>query len=418
MLTIAYDELLRYTMEERDKWRRFFSRAPQAMETPFQPGGRFGTVGKLIDHIFLVERRHLQRLRGEALADRTGLTGNNAPPLFDYGASVRRELEQYVRELDEDDAAEIRTFEVREQQWPMSARKLLFHILMTRSVTGRRSPSPSGSPASSLRAITISFSASRCDDRTTCAAEATPRKLSSTPSSVPWRLLPPPTRAAGSPIPAAPCALCSHNHTDRCCCSFSGSDSAATRSGGCSILSSTRIDTGRSSKGWYADRQHRPCIDLRCTGPRGASAVSRFGGSKGDQTEAWASRIMNWPLGEWLIGIVGVIIVVYGASEVVKLLQGKDDPMVDWSGVSTAVRRLCRFGVGSRGLIIITLGVFLVRAAVQHNPREAAGTRESLIELVGVVEGRWLLGLMAIGLLAYAVDQVVHSRYRRIRPVT
>ena len=56
------------------------------------------TVGKLIDHIFLVERRHVQRLRGEALADRTGLTGNNAPPLFDYGASVRRELEQLVGE--------------------------------------------------------------------------------------------------------------------------------------------------------------------------------------------------------------------------------------------------------------------------------------------------------------------------------
>ncbi len=130
MLTLSFDELLRYTMEDRDKWRRFFSDHPQAMETPFHPGDRFATVGKLIDHIFLVERRHLQRLRGEALADRTGLTGNNAPPLFDYGASVRRELEQYVDELDEDVAAQIRTFEVRDQQWPMSARKLLFHVLM------------------------------------------------------------------------------------------------------------------------------------------------------------------------------------------------------------------------------------------------------------------------------------------------
>lgn len=130
MLTLSFDELLRYTMEERDKWRRFFGHHPQAMETPLHPGGRFGTVGKLIDHIFLVERRHVQRLRDEALADRTGLTGNNAPPLFDYGASVRRELEQYVSELDEDVAGQIRNFEVRDQPWPMSARKLLFHILM------------------------------------------------------------------------------------------------------------------------------------------------------------------------------------------------------------------------------------------------------------------------------------------------
>ena len=130
MLTLSFDELLRYTMEERDKWRSFFVDHPQATETPLQPGGRFTTVGKLIDHIFLVERRHLQRLRAEPLTDQTGLTGNNAPPLFDYGASVRRELEQFVGELDDDIANQVRPFEVREQQWPMSPRKLLFHILI------------------------------------------------------------------------------------------------------------------------------------------------------------------------------------------------------------------------------------------------------------------------------------------------
>ena len=130
MLTLSFDELLRYTMEERGKWRRFFAAQPLAMETTLQPGGRYPTIGKLVDHIFLVERRHLQRLRGEPLAERTGLTGNNAPPLFDYGASVRRELEQYVGELDEDVANTERTFHVRDQDWRMSARKLLFHVLM------------------------------------------------------------------------------------------------------------------------------------------------------------------------------------------------------------------------------------------------------------------------------------------------
>jgi uncharacterized damage-inducible protein DinB len=100
------------------------------MEVRLQPGDRFATVGKLIDHIFLVERRHLQRLTNDGLSDSTGLTGNNAPPLFDYGASVRRELEQFVSVLDEDVADQVRTFEVREQQWPMTPRKLLFHILL------------------------------------------------------------------------------------------------------------------------------------------------------------------------------------------------------------------------------------------------------------------------------------------------
>lgn len=155
-------------------------------------------------------------------------------------------------------------------------------------------------------------------------------------------------------------------------------------------------------------------------GALGVEALRLFqgiGGSNGDEAEAWASRIMKMPFGEWAIGLAGAIVIAYGVGEVVKTIKGKDDPLVDWSAVSSEVRKICRFGVGARGLIIVTLGIFLVRAAVQHDPNQAAGTRESLLELVNVVEGRWLLGLMAVGLLAYAVDQAVHARYRRIRPV-
>ena len=129
-LHLSIDELLRYTGEERDKWRRWVTGHPHALEATVQPDGRFGTVGKLMDHIFLVERRHLQRLSGLPLSKSTGLTGNNAAPLFDYGASVRREMEQFVRELDEEDANVPRTIEVRDRQWVMSPRKLLFHMLL------------------------------------------------------------------------------------------------------------------------------------------------------------------------------------------------------------------------------------------------------------------------------------------------
>jgi uncharacterized damage-inducible protein DinB len=129
-LHLSIDELLRYTAEEREKWRRWLASHPDALEATVQPDGRFSTVGKLIDHIFLVERRHLQRLSGLPLSESTGLTGNNAAPLFDYGASVRREMEQFVRELDEEDASVPRTMEVRDRRWVMSPRKLLFHILL------------------------------------------------------------------------------------------------------------------------------------------------------------------------------------------------------------------------------------------------------------------------------------------------
>lgn len=129
-LSISFIELLHYTNIERERWRSWFDAHPAAVDVPVQPEGRLPTVGKLIDHIFLVERRHLQRLTDVPVSDATGLTGNNAPPLFDYGASVRRELEQYVADLDDDVADQVRGFVIREREWSMTPRKLLFHILL------------------------------------------------------------------------------------------------------------------------------------------------------------------------------------------------------------------------------------------------------------------------------------------------
>jgi uncharacterized damage-inducible protein DinB len=130
MLSLSFSEPLHYTNDEREKWRGWFAANPAAIDATVQPGGRLPTVGKLVDHIFLVERRHLQRLTGDRPSESTGLTGNNAPPLFDYGASVRRELEKFAETLDEDEADQVRTFEVRERAWPITPRKLLFHILL------------------------------------------------------------------------------------------------------------------------------------------------------------------------------------------------------------------------------------------------------------------------------------------------
>jgi uncharacterized damage-inducible protein DinB len=127
-LALTYEELLRYTNGERERWRDWMRSHPGAVDAAVQPVGDLPTVGKLLDHIFLVERRHLQRLTQQPLSNSTGLTGNNAGPLFDYGASVRRELEAYVRGLSDDDADQVQTFELRDRQWTMTARKLLFTI--------------------------------------------------------------------------------------------------------------------------------------------------------------------------------------------------------------------------------------------------------------------------------------------------
>lgn len=144
-------------------------------------------------------------------------------------------------------------------------------------------------------------------------------------------------------------------------------------------------------------------------------------GSNGREAEMWTARIMDLPLGAWIVAIGGAIVAVYGVSQIVRAIKTHDDSSLDLRPIPASVRstvvNVSRFGVGARGVIIATLGGLLVRAAIHENPSEAAGTRESMLEVAGAVEGRWLLAACAIGLIAYGIDQALHARCRRIRPV-
>jgi hypothetical protein len=159
-------------------------------------------------------------------------------------------------------------------------------------------------------------------------------------------------------------------------------------------------------------------------GALGVRAIQLLRGlrqSKGDEAELWAAKLLDLPLGEVMVGLVGAVVGVYGVWQMVQGLTGRHDEKVDWSpiapGARLAVQRVSQFGVATRGGLLVTLGLFLVRAAWTHDPNQAAGARESLLRLGGLFEGRWFLAVIAAGLLAYAVDQAVHARCRRIRPV-
>jgi hypothetical protein len=145
-----------------------------------------------------------------------------------------------------------------------------------------------------------------------------------------------------------------------------------------------------------------------------------LGGSSANEAEIWVARIMAWPAGVVLVGLCGAIVAAYGASEVIGSARGKVDETVDYRSMPAGWREtaihVCRFGVGARGVILAAFGSFLVRAALTHDPSEANGTRESILEIAGMA-GRWVLAAIAAGLIAYAVDQAIHARWRRIRPV-
>jgi uncharacterized damage-inducible protein DinB len=131
-LKLEFAELVGYTDGEREKWRSWFSGQPAAAwSVPVQREGRFVDVWALVDHIFIVERRHLQRLRGTLpLSDSTGVAAGDAARLWHYGEDARRDLRALGAELTDADATTARTILVRDTQYRMTPRKLLFHILI------------------------------------------------------------------------------------------------------------------------------------------------------------------------------------------------------------------------------------------------------------------------------------------------
>ena len=56
----------------------------------------------------------------------------------------------------------------------------------------------------------------------------------------------------------------------------------------------------------------------------------------------------------------------------------------------------------------------LIKASVDYKANEAIGLDGALAKLYDGAYGSWLLGLVAAGLVAFAVFSVMESRYRRI----
>jgi uncharacterized damage-inducible protein DinB len=129
-LTISLDELLGWTDEERDKWLPWLEANPRAYDVVMQPGGRFPTMASLIDHIFLVEQRHTRRLQGEELPTATGVAPADTRGLFAYAAQGREALRRYLPTLDPNDAITPRPVVVATGTYPLSPRKLLFHMAL------------------------------------------------------------------------------------------------------------------------------------------------------------------------------------------------------------------------------------------------------------------------------------------------
>ena len=84
-----------------------------------------------MDHIFLVEKRHTQRIQREIpLAQVTGVAEGDTPALFDFGRAERAGFEGLVNSIRPDEAAQVRDFEMAGAVYRVTPRKLIFHTLI------------------------------------------------------------------------------------------------------------------------------------------------------------------------------------------------------------------------------------------------------------------------------------------------
>ena len=60
------------------------------------------------------------------------------------------------------------------------------------------------------------------------------------------------------------------------------------------------------------------------------------------------------------------------------------------------------------------IGIFLVKAALDYNPKTAVGLDGALAKLVNQPYGPVLLGIVAVGLIAFSLYSLSDARYRKI----
>jgi hypothetical protein len=73
-----------------------------------------------------------------------------------------------------------------------------------------------------------------------------------------------------------------------------------------------------------------------------------------------------------------------------------------------------RAGIGARGVILVLVGVALARAGFAERPSEAGGMTDAMWTLFAQPYGKWLLAVVAAGLMCFGLFQLLHARYARL----
>lgn len=141
-------------------------------------------------------------------------------------------------------------------------------------------------------------------------------------------------------------------------------------------------------------------------------------GSQNEKAHQATATLLSWPAGTWLVGIGGAVVIGAGLWNLYRGLARKFEDKWRTGEMSAAARRwggrAGAVGHVARAVVFGLIGVFVIRAALEYDPKQAIGLDGALQKLAGAAYGPYLLGATAAGLLAYGLYCLVDARYRDV----
>lgn len=149
-----------------------------------------------------------------------------------------------------------------------------------------------------------------------------------------------------------------------------------------------------------------------------AQLVLGNGGSgSGDSRQTLASKLLEQPFGQWLVGLVAVGTMAMGLYQIYKGISGKFLKNMKSAQIKSEIRDMLmkagKVGYIARGVVWGIIGFLFLKAALNANPQEAGGS-SSAFQFLEQSYGSVLLGAIALGLLCYGIFMFVRARYEVI----
>jgi hypothetical protein len=147
----------------------------------------------------------------------------------------------------------------------------------------------------------------------------------------------------------------------------------------------------------------------------GVALVLAFGIAKPDGNEREeTARLLDWPLGRYAVALVGAGFLLAGLVNLYRSATGKFRKYLREHELGKKARGwMIAIGVAghlARAAVFSLVGAFVLRAAIEYDAREAVGLDGALAKLAHQPHGPVLLGVVAAGLLAYAVFCFIQAR--------